>query len=113
MFEPVAFIKYDEAVRKRVNETGISQFGVIETDEVYSHFGIENTVKVTAKSSTFVKGGRGTSRAGATVNKGETHYVTCVHSSLFEDRVWQFSLPTFETQKLHCLGASDWSTPPS
>ena len=57
MFEPVAFIKYDEAVRKRVNETGISQFGAIETDEVYSHFSIENTVKVTAKSSTFVKGG--------------------------------------------------------
>ena len=39
--------------------------------------------------------------------------VTCVHSPLFDDRVWQFSLPAFETQKLHCLGASDWSTPPS
>ena len=39
--------------------------------------------------------------------------VTCVHSSLFDDRVWQFSLPAFETQKLLCLGASDWSTPPS
>ena len=75
MFEPVAFIKYDEAVRKRVNESGISQFGVIETDEVYSHFSIENTVKVTAKSSTFVKGGRGTSRAGTTVNKGKTHCI--------------------------------------
>ena len=75
MFEPVAFIKYDEAVRKRVNETGIAQFGVIEMDEVYSHFSIENTVKVTAKSSTFVKGGRGTSRAGATVNKSETHCI--------------------------------------
>ena len=75
MFEPVAFIKYDEAVRKRVNESGISQFGIIETDEVYSHFSIENTVKVTAKSSTFVKGGRGNSRAGATVNKGETHCI--------------------------------------
>ena len=68
MFEPVAFIKYDEAVRKRVNETGVSQFRIIETDEVYSHFSIENTLKVTAKSSTFVKGGRGTTRAGANVN---------------------------------------------
>ena len=75
MFEPVAFIKYDEAVRKRVNETGVSQFGIIETDEVYSHFSIENTVKVTAKSSTFVKGGRGTARAGANVNKSETHCI--------------------------------------
>ena len=74
MFEPVAFIKYDEAVRKRVNETGISQFGIIETDEVYSHFSIENTVKVTAKSSSFGKG-RGTSRAGASVNKSETHCI--------------------------------------
>ena len=74
MFEPVAFIMYDEAVRKRVNETGIAQFGVIETDEVYSHFSIENTVKVTAKSSTFVKG-CGTSRAGATVNRSETHCI--------------------------------------
>ena len=75
MFEPVAFIKYDEAVRKRVNETGIAQFGVIETDEVYSHFSIENTVKVTAKSSTFVKGGRGTTRAGAGSNKSEIHCI--------------------------------------
>ena len=74
MFEPVAFIKYDEAVRKRVNETGIAQFGVIETDEVYSHFSIENTVKVTAKSSTFVKGGRG-ARAGASANKSEIHCI--------------------------------------
>ena len=75
MFEPVAFIKYDEAVRKRVNETGIAQFGVIETDEVYSHFSIENTVKVTAKSSSFVKGGRGTTRAGAGSNKSEIHCI--------------------------------------
>ena len=39
--------------------------------------------------------------------------VTCVHSPLFDDRVWQFPLPAFETQKLLCLRASDWSTPPS
>ena len=75
MFEPVAFIKYDEAVRERVNETGIAQFGVIETDEVYSHFSIENTVKLTGKSSTFGKSGRGTTHSGATVNKGETHCI--------------------------------------
>ena len=75
MFEPVAFIKYDEAVRKRVNETGIAQFGVIETDEAYSHFSIENTVKVTAKASTFVKGGRGTTRTGASTNKSEIHCI--------------------------------------
>ena len=76
MFEPVAFIKYDEAVRKRVNETGIAQFGIIETDEVYSHFSIENTVKVTAKTSTFGKGGSGTTRAGSNANKSEIH---CIH----------------------------------
>ena len=75
MFEPVAFIKYDEAVRKRVNETGITQFRVIETDEVYSHLSIENTVKVTGKSSTSVKGGRGTTRAGSNVNKSNTHCI--------------------------------------
>ena len=39
--------------------------------------------------------------------------VTCVHSPLFDYRVWQFSLPAFETQKLNCLGASDWSALPS
>ena len=75
MFEPVSFIKYDEAVRKRVNETGIAQFGIIETNEVYSHFSIENTVKVTAKSSTFVKGGRGTAQAGTGSNKSEIHCI--------------------------------------
>ena len=46
-----------------------------KADEVYSHFSIENTVKVTAKSSTFVKSGRGTTRSGANVNKGETHCI--------------------------------------
>ena len=47
MFEPIAFVKYDEAVRDRVNNKGPSQFGIIETDEVYSHFSLENMVKVT------------------------------------------------------------------
>ena len=82
MFEPVAFIKYDEAIRKRVNEMGVSQFGVIETDEVYSHFSIENTVKVTAKSSTFVKSGRGTARSG-NVNKSDTH---CIRFNNYDGR---------------------------
>ena len=46
-FESVAFVKYDKAV---VNEKGIGQFGIIETDEVYSHFSLENTVKVTGRA---------------------------------------------------------------
>ena len=75
MFEPVAFVKYDEAVRNRVNDLGIAQFGVIETDEVYSHFSLENTVKVTAKTSSFAKGGRGTTRSGASSNKNEIHCI--------------------------------------
>ena len=75
MFEPVAFVKYDEAVRNRVNELGIVQFAVIETDELYSHFSLENTVKVTAKTSGFAKGGRGTTRSGASSNKSEIHCI--------------------------------------
>ena len=57
MFEPVACMKYDEAVRTRVNSKGISQFSIIETDEVYSHFSLENTVKVTGKGTVNKKGG--------------------------------------------------------
>ena len=38
MFEPVAYIKYDEAVREIAN--------VIKTDGVYFHFSLEHTVKV-------------------------------------------------------------------
>ena len=75
MFEPVAFVKYDEAVRNRVNDLGIAQFGIIETDEVYSHFSLENTVKLTAKTSTFAKGGRGTTRSGTSSNKSEIHCI--------------------------------------
>ena len=70
MFEPVAFVKYDEAVRERANDKGLTQFGVIETDKVYSHFSLENTVKVMGKGPATQKGGRGTSRA---VNKAKTH----------------------------------------
>ena len=73
MFEPVAFVKYDEAVRGHVNEKGVSQFGIMETDEVYSHFSLEIMVKVMDESSTIAKGGRGTTRS--TVKKAETHYI--------------------------------------
>ena len=62
MFEPIAFIKYDEAVRTQANGKGISQFSIIETDEVYSHFSLENMVKVTGKGAVNQKSGRGTSR---------------------------------------------------
>ena len=56
MFESVAFVKYDEAVRDRANDKGLTQFGIIETDEVYSHFSLENTVKVTGKGPANQKG---------------------------------------------------------
>ena len=55
MFEPIAFVKYDEAVRDRVNDKGVSQFGVIETNVVYSHFSLENTTKVTGKGFNYRK----------------------------------------------------------
>ena len=74
MFESIAFVKYNEAVRGRVNEKGIGQFGIIETDKVYSHFSLENTVKVTEKNSTIAKRGPGTTRS-SDVNKSETHCI--------------------------------------
>ena len=80
MFEPVTFIKYDEAFGGRANDKGISQFSIIKTDEVYSHFSLENTVKVTGKGAGNQKGGLGTSRVGAT-SKAETH---CVHFNNYE-----------------------------
>ena len=73
MFESVAFVKYGEAVRDRVNEKGPAQFGIIETDEVYSHFSLENTIRVMGKGPAIQKG-RGTSRT-ANVNKDETHCI--------------------------------------
>ena len=72
MFEPVAYIKYDEAVRERANGKGISQFSITETDKAYPYFSLENTVKVTGKGSGNQKGGCGPSRMGST-SKAETH----------------------------------------
>ena len=48
-FEAVA--GYDQAVRKRVELEGYSQFSIIETEEVFTHFSVENTVKKVEKSS--------------------------------------------------------------
>ena len=47
-FEAVA--GYDQAVRDRELE-GYSQFSIIETEEVFTHFSVENTVKKVDKSS--------------------------------------------------------------
>ena len=35
--------------RDRANGKGIEQFNIFETDEVYSHFSLENTVNVPKK----------------------------------------------------------------
>ena len=48
-FEAVA--GYDQAVRERVELEGYSQFSIIETEEVFTHFSVENTVKKVDKSS--------------------------------------------------------------
>ena len=47
-FEAVA--GYDQAVRDRVELEGYSQFSIIETEEVFTHFSVENTVKKVDKS---------------------------------------------------------------
>ena len=36
---------YDEAVRARVALEGYAEFAKIETDEVFCHFSVENTIK--------------------------------------------------------------------
>ena len=42
-FEAVA--GYDQAVRERVALDGYAQFAVIETEEVFTQFLVENTIK--------------------------------------------------------------------
>ena len=42
---------YDQAVRDRVELEGYSQFSILETEEVSTHFSVENTVKKVDKSS--------------------------------------------------------------
>ena len=69
MFKPVAYIKYDEAICERANGKGIEQFGIIETDEVYFHFSLENTVNVSQKSQSKAKGGRGTSKTTGRISR--------------------------------------------
>ena len=49
-FEAVA--GYDQAVRDRVELEGYVQFSIIETEEVFTHFSVENTVKKVEKSKT-------------------------------------------------------------
>ena len=49
-FEAVA--GYDQAVRERVELEGYTQFSIIETEEVFTHFSVENTVKKVEKSKT-------------------------------------------------------------
>ena len=49
-FEAVA--GYDQAVRERVELEGYAQFAIIETEEVFTHFSVENTVKKVEKSKT-------------------------------------------------------------
>ena len=47
---------YDDAVRARVALEGYSEFAKIETDEVFGHFSVENTIKKsdsTAKSQLY------------------------------------------------------------
>ena len=48
-FEAVA--GYDQAVRERVELEGYAQFSIIETEEVFTHFSVGNTVKKVDKSS--------------------------------------------------------------
>ena len=52
-FEAIA--GYDQAVTDRVELEGYSLFSIIETEEVFSHFSVENTVKKIDKSSKGVK----------------------------------------------------------
>ena len=47
-FEAVA--GYDQAVRDRVELDGYVQFSIIETEEVFTHFSVENTVRKVEKS---------------------------------------------------------------
>ena len=47
-FEAVA--GYDQAVRDRVELEGYAPFSIIETEEVFTHFSVENTVKKVEKS---------------------------------------------------------------
>ena len=42
---------YDEAVGARVTLEGYSEFAKIETDEVFGHFSVENTVKKSDSST--------------------------------------------------------------
>ena len=49
-FEAVA--SYDQAVRDRVELEGYVQFLIIETEKVFTHFSVENTVKMADKSKT-------------------------------------------------------------
>ena len=48
-FEAVA--GYNQSVRDRVELEGYSQFSIIETEEVFTNFSVENTVKNVDKSS--------------------------------------------------------------
>ena len=48
-----AISSYDEAVRTRMALEGYSEFAKIETDEVFRHFSVENTIK---KSECAAKG---------------------------------------------------------
>ena len=61
-FEAVA--GYDQAVRDRVELEGYSQFSIIETEEVFTHFSVENTVKKVEKS----KNGKYKPSSGAKTN---------------------------------------------
>ena len=47
-FEAVA--GYDQAVRDRVELEGYAQFSIIETEEVFTHFSVENTIKKVEKA---------------------------------------------------------------
>ena len=46
-FEAIA--GYDQAVRDRVELEGYTQFSIIENDEVFTHFSVENTIKKVEK----------------------------------------------------------------
>ena len=41
---------YDQAVRDRVELEGYTQFSIIKTEEVFTHFSVENMVKKVEKS---------------------------------------------------------------
>ena len=71
MFEAQAYIKYNEVVRERAINKGVTQFSIIITDEVFSHFSLENTVKVPQKTENKARGGRGSSKWGSS-GKSET-----------------------------------------